>query len=255
MPSCLAWSTTAARVLAQVAPPLPPPPPPTPSATSTNYDQSAGNGALNLGVEFPGAARQPGIWRRQPGVPDQSRRRRRIGEHGRSALPHLVRGLRHLGPDRCARRLRRRQAEDGWRCRGLWRAARTGRQSRLLRRPEPHRHRRAAGASVRDARPDATRLQRLRRQGPLDLGLRGGARLRQGPFQPGYRPGPCDSGLSRRSRRRADRDQLLLDQGPDAHRAQGRTGICPRHQRRVPGGRRPRSTQCRLDGARLARAS
>jgi uncharacterized protein with beta-barrel porin domain len=45
-------ATTAAPVLAQVAPPLPPPPPPTPSATSTNYDQSAGNGALNLGSNF-----------------------------------------------------------------------------------------------------------------------------------------------------------------------------------------------------------
>lgn len=44
--------TTAAPVLAQVAPPLPPPPPPTPSATSTNYDQSAGNSALNLGANF-----------------------------------------------------------------------------------------------------------------------------------------------------------------------------------------------------------
>src|SRR4051794_29854156 len=48
----LGLGTTAAPVLAQGAPPLPPPPPPTPSATSTNYDQSAGNNALNLGSNF-----------------------------------------------------------------------------------------------------------------------------------------------------------------------------------------------------------
>src|SRR3954463_12839303 len=52
-------ATTAAPVLAQFAPPLPPPPPPTPSATSTNYDQSAGNGALNLGSNFLERLRDP----------------------------------------------------------------------------------------------------------------------------------------------------------------------------------------------------
>src|SRR3954467_3574745 len=58
--------TTAAPVLAQVPPPLPPPPPPTPSATSTNYDQSAGNSALNLGSNYLERLRHPGPCGRTP---------------------------------------------------------------------------------------------------------------------------------------------------------------------------------------------
>ena len=50
--------------------------------------------------------------------------------------------------------------------------------------------------------------------------------------------GLATRGLSRRGRRRTDRDQLLLDQGPDAHRAQGRARICAGHRRGVPGGGR-----------------
>lgn len=46
----LGLMATAAPGFAQVAPPLPPPPTPTPS--STNYDQSAGNSALDLGSSF-----------------------------------------------------------------------------------------------------------------------------------------------------------------------------------------------------------
>ena len=118
-------------------------------------------------VQFPGAARQPGLG----GVNRASRTNPGGGGASASAearLPHLVRRLWHLGPDRRARRLRRRQAQDLWRRRRLRREGRAGRQSRLLRRPEPYRHRRAAGASVGDARPDANRFQRLGRQGTVD---------------------------------------------------------------------------------------
>ncbi|MCJ9735320.1 autotransporter domain-containing protein, partial [Bradyrhizobium sp. PRIMUS42] len=45
----LGLMATAAPAFAQVAPP---PPAPTPTASSTNYDQSVGNGALNLGSNF-----------------------------------------------------------------------------------------------------------------------------------------------------------------------------------------------------------
>lgn len=198
-------------------------------------------------LELPGTARQPGLQRRQPGVTHQSRRWRCVGERGGSALPHMVRRLRRFGPHRSAGRFRRRQAQDVRRRRRFRCAGRAGRQSRLFRRPEPYRHRRAARAAVGDARPDPDRLQRLRRQGSVDLGLCGGARFRQGPFQPGHRLWPRDGGLSCGRRRRADRDQLLLDQGPDAHRAKGRARICAGHGRGVPGGRRARSAQRRLE--------
>lgn len=49
----LGLTTTAAPVFAQVPAVAPlPPAPPTPPVTSTNYDQSAGNSALNLGSNF-----------------------------------------------------------------------------------------------------------------------------------------------------------------------------------------------------------
>ena len=48
-----------------------------------------------------------------------------------------------------------------------------------------------------------------------------------------------DRRLQREARRRAERDQLLLDQGPEPHRAQGRVRICPRPDRLAAGDRRP----------------
>ena len=58
--------------------------------------------------------------------------------------------------------------------------------------------RRAARAAIGDARSDPARLQRLRRQGAVDLGLCAGARLRQGPFQPRHRRSASPPRLSRR---------------------------------------------------------
>ncbi|MFT4117345.1 autotransporter outer membrane beta-barrel domain-containing protein [Bradyrhizobium sp.] len=52
-PVCVVMAIFATPGFAQIAPPVAPPPtPPTPSVTSTNYDQSAGNTALNLGSGF-----------------------------------------------------------------------------------------------------------------------------------------------------------------------------------------------------------
>ena len=57
--------------------------------------------------------------------------------------------------------------------------------------------RRAAGAAVGDARSDAARLQRLRRQGAMDLGDRAGARLRQCRLQPRHRLRLCERAVWR----------------------------------------------------------
>ena len=79
-------------------------------------------------------------------------------------------------------------------------------------RPEPLRDRYSAGAAIGDDRPDADRLHGLGRQWAVDLGQRGGARLRQHQFAPRHRLWPCDRRLQCAARRRPDRDQLLLDQ-------------------------------------------
>ena len=71
---------------------------------------------------------------------------------------------------------------------------------------------------------------------------------------PRHRPWPCDRRLQRAARRRAERDQLLLDQGPGPHRAQGRVRICPRPDRFVAGDRRPRSRDRRRARPCSARA-
>ena len=47
--------------------------------------------------------------------------------------------------------------------------------------------RRSARAAVRRARSHPARLQRLGRQGSVDMGSRAGSRLRQDQFEPGYR--------------------------------------------------------------------
>jgi hypothetical protein len=50
-----------------------------------------------------------------------------------------------------------------------------------------------------------------------------------------------DSRLQCAARRRAQRTQLLLGQGPEPHRAEGRARICPLPDRIIAGSRRPRS--------------
>ena len=51
---------------------------------------------------------------------------------------------------------------------------------------------------------------------------------------------PCDRRIQCAARRRVERDQLLLDQGPGPRRAQGRVRICPRPDRFAAGDRRSR---------------
>ena len=87
--------------------------------------------------------------------------------------------------------VRRRQQENLGRG-GRDRRARHARlQYRFLGRPEPHRHRRAAGAAIGDDRSDPARLQCLRRCRPVDLGQRDRARLWQHQFAPRHRPRLC----------------------------------------------------------------
>ena len=139
------------------------------------------------------------------------------------------------------RRFRRRQPQDLGRRRRHRRAGGAGHQYRLFRRPEPLGDRHSAGAAIGHDRPDPARLHRLRRQRAVDLGNRGRARFRQHQLTPRHRLRACDRRLQCAARRRVERDQLLLDQGPGPHRAQGRVRICPRPDRFAAGDRRPRS--------------
>ena len=165
----------------------------------------------------------------------QSRRRRRFRKHGSAAVPQLGRGLRTFGHDRSAGLLRRRPPPHLWRRRGGRRARRARRQCRLFRRSEPHRHRHSAGAAVGNARSHPVRVQCLGRQGTVDLGHRAGSRLRQGQFEPRHRVRLRNRRLQRPPRRRADRTQLLLEPGPEPHRAEGRVRICARLDRIAAG--------------------
>ncbi len=193
-------------------------------------------------LQLPGAARQPGDQRLQPELAQQSGWRRRIRSRARSALPQLGRALWPLDPKRRPGRLCRRQAQHRGRRRRLRRADRASREHRLLDRPEPHQNRRAARHADGDARSDAARLHRRRRQGTMDLGDRAGARLRQCRLQPRHRLWLRECQLRRAHRRRADRARLLLDQGAEPHRAQGRARMGALHDRLAAGGRRLRST-------------
>ena len=142
--------------------------------------------------------------------------------------------------ERRGRRFRRRQPQDLGR-RGRHRGAGgAGRQYRLFGRPEPLGDRHSAGAAIGHDRPDPARFHRLRRQRAVDLGERGRARLWQHQFAPRHRAWDCDRRIQCAARRRPERDQLLLDQGPGPHRAQGRVRICPRADRIAAGDRRPR---------------
>ena len=192
-----------------------------PDADGDQFDGVVGRGADQSRQQFPGTAGQPVEQRLQPPAADQSRRRRRLREHGSAALPDLVRRLRELYEERRGRRFRRRYQKDLGRRGRDRRAGGAGHQYRLFGRPEPLRDRYSAGAAIGDDRPDPDRFHRLRRQRAVDLGQRGGARFRQHQFAPRHRLGACDRRIQREARRRAERDQLLLDQGPGPHRAQG----------------------------------
>ena len=72
------------------------------------FDGVVGRGADQSRQQFPGAARQPVEQRLQSSAADQSRRWRRLREHGSTALPDLVRRLRQLDQERRGRRFRRR---------------------------------------------------------------------------------------------------------------------------------------------------
>ena len=204
--------------------------------------------------QFPGAAGQPVEQRLQPPAADQSGRRRRLREHGSAALPDLVRRLRQLYEKRRGRRFRRRHQQ---RPRAAWpdrRAGGAGHQYRIVRRPEPLGDRYSAGAAIGDDRPDPDRLHGLRRQRAVDLGQRGRARFRQHRFAPRHRLWACDRRIQCAARRRAERDQLLLDQGPEPHRAQGaRSNMsargparCRRSAASIP--RRRRAPPCSAGG-------
>ena len=161
-------------------------------ADGDQFDGVVGRGGDQSRQQFPGAAGQPVEQRLQSPAADQSRRRRRLREHGSAALPDLVRRLRQLYEERRGRRFRRRYQKDlGWRGRDR-RAGGAGHQYRLLGRPEPLRDRYSAGAAIGDDRPDPDRFHGLRRQRAVDLGQRGGARFRQHQFAPRHRAWNCD---------------------------------------------------------------
>ena len=168
-----------------------PAPPPTPSADTDrdmiNSDISSGAAVTNLGSNFLerlGNQATDGFcnaWRNNPGGGGASEategpRFRTWGEvYGISSTTGAQGDF--VGDKRTDLGRRRRPR----------RAARARRQCRLFGRSKPHRHRRAAGVAVGDARSDAVRLQRLGRQGAVDLGGRAGARFRQNQFKPGHR--------------------------------------------------------------------
>ena len=156
----------------------------------------------------------------------------------RAALPDLGRGLRHLGPHRCAGRFRRRSAQ----------------------RPGA-----ASPASARRSRPASTSASRSTRAVPRStFRWRCSRRRSTSPSSASTLPSTRDRGpgrsrwstVSARSiravtpasacasagydaadRRRAHRDQLLLDHRPEPYRAESRARICAGHDRIVSGGR------------------
>ena len=85
----------------------------------------------------------------------------------------------------------------------------------------------------------------------LDLGRGAGPWRRQDQFQPRHRLWPRHRRLQRSDRRCADRTQLLLESGPEPHRAEGRVRICALLDRRVSGNGRSRSG----DGGRHHRSN
>ena len=194
-----------------------PTPTPSPTPTATNSDQSAGTARDQSRQQFPGAARQPGVWRLRPGVAKQSRRRRRFGERRRRRV---------TAPGSRATASRSRTDAQG---------DFVGDQRKTYGGVAGFGARLAPGVNLgfsvdqshtdidvplalQSATLDLTqiRFQRLGRQGTMDLGRRAGARLRQGQFQPGHRLWPCDRGLSRRVDGALTEISYYWSQGPDA---------------------------------------
>ena len=216
-------------------------PAPTPS-TVINSTVSSGAARDQSRQQFPGAAGQPVEQRLQPPAADQSRA---------AAAPPRARKRRVTGPGSKATGSHAQNGAIGdfvGDSRKTWGGvagigARVAPGINIGFSVDQSRSgdRRSAGAAIGDDRPDPARLHRLRRQRAVDLGERGGARFRQHQFAPRHRLWACDRRLQCAARRRAERDQLLLDQGPEPHRAQGRVRICPRPDRFAAGDRRPRS--------------
>ena len=205
--------------------------------------------------QFPGAPRQSGDIRLRQGVAQQSGRRRRFRE-----LPRR----RGSAPGARATASRPRTGPLGYfvgdRRRtwggvaGIGRARRARRQCRFLRRSKPHRHRHAAGAAVGDARSHPVRVQCLGRQGAVDLGDRRWSTASARSIQAAT-PGSASQppATTPASTARLTRTQLLLEPGPEPHRAEGRVRICPRLDRIAPGDRRARSGDgIRRDGGARA---
>ena len=143
-------------------------------------------------------------------------RRRRLGGHGSAALPDLVRRLRQLYEKRRGRGFRRRYQKDLGRRRpqigarvvpGINIGLSIDQSRSAIDIPL------ALQSATIDLTPD--RFHGLRRQRAVDLGQRGGARFRQHQFAPRHRLWASDRRIQCAARRRAERDQLLLEQGPD----------------------------------------
>ena len=150
---------------------------------------------ISAAISWSGSATRPR--RLRPRVAQQSRRRRRLGEHRRrrASAPGSRPTAFRPGPTRkaisSATSARPMAASPGFGAR-VAPGVNVG-----FRSTRANRHRRAAGAAVGDARPDSARLQRLGRQGAVDLGGRAGARFRQDQFQPRHRLWPRDRRLQR----------------------------------------------------------
>ena len=212
------------------------------AAGDVNSDMSAGATVANLGSSFLerlgnqatngfGSALRGTI--RAAAAPPRRPTRR--------AFRSLGRGLWHFESDQRAGRFRRRSSPDlGRRRRASARASRPAsmsdfRSTKAIPR-STFRSRCSPQGSISPSSASTPRSTKGRGHGRSRWFTDSARSIRAGT------PGSARPGRLRRpDRRRADRAQLLLDHGPEPHRAKGGVRICPRCDRIVAGGRRPRS--------------